>query len=160
GEARWLRMQGTLGLAWLPLEFHLSMVQALAKVLGPGSRRFWHDAVLATFDGHLFKPVAGGAVRVFGLNPSSLVTVAPTGWRLISRDCGEWVPSEVVGGRSLRHVQLPEMLRTDPAFSEGLIGAFEAFFTYTNTSGWVTLDSTDQAQGTVCYDFHWGSPPR
>jgi hypothetical protein len=134
---------------WLPASLHLSIADAVHAALGDeGSRRFWRDLMMLSFDRSLLKPLVDGGIRLFGRSPLGILRMTPQAYQLVSRDCGvvRVEPGPVAGGVRLSFEGLPAALRV-PAWVEICAGNCEAALAALDLRGTVTTDSRALGEG-------------
>jgi hypothetical protein len=70
---------------WLPANVHMAIVDAVRATLGDrGSRRYWRELMVASFDRSLLKPLVDGGLRLFGRSPSAILRLTPQAYQLVS----------------------------------------------------------------------------
>lgn len=156
GEATLEDIANSASVAWLPVEYDMTITRAVVDVLGhEGNRRWARDALLRSATGPLLKPVFDGARAVFGVSPHALYRIIPRGFGLIYRGAGE-VEYEQLGERHARlvHAELPALLSGAPWYLEGIAGAFEAGYAIFGGQGDVDL-VVDPVARTATYEVRW-----
>jgi hypothetical protein len=129
---------------WLPASLHLAIANAVHGALGQyGSRRFWRDLMVLSFDRSLLKPLVDGGIRLFGRSPLGILRMTPQAYSLISRDCGvvRVDPGPGPGSVRLTFDALPPQLRV-PAWVEVCAGNCEAALAALDLRGTVTTDAS------------------
>jgi hypothetical protein len=85
--ASWSAVVDAKQTAWVPVEHELEFVDRWVPVLGEqGTVDVVSEAVLGTLRSPLFSSIARGAVRLLGMNPSSLIKMVPRAWGNVYRD--------------------------------------------------------------------------
>ena len=77
-------------LAWLPVETFIDVCKAVQSALGvAGARAFWRKSIHDCIDQPLIRPLAVGAMYLFGQSPEALYRRTPQAWALVTRRSGE-----------------------------------------------------------------------
>jgi hypothetical protein len=109
---------------WLPVRLDAELMEAIAA---EGGLRAVHklnsEAITKTIEGPLLRPLVEGAIKLFGVTPSSLVRWTRHAYLQIYRDCGDVLVNE---DRTLVSVTgLPAHLRASQPWLEGIAGALD-----------------------------------
>jgi hypothetical protein len=115
-------IQGALRPTWLEARLDVALTEALYQELGADAvRRVNRDAIVASVNGPLLKPMKDGLVSVLGLTPATALKWLPRGWQYIYREFGDvtWDPS----ARELRIEKLPRFALDSVGWCEGCAGA-------------------------------------
>lgn len=158
GEPTLEHIANSASVAWLPIEFDLTITRAVIDVLGAeGNRRWARDALLRSATGPLLKPVFDGARAVFGVSPHALYRILPRGFGLIYKGAGE-IEYQQVGERHARivHTGVPALLCAAPWYLESIAGAFEAGYAVFGGQGDVQL-VVDPVAHTATYEVRWNA---
>jgi len=145
-----LAMRDDLNLAWAPIEFHLALIDASHECLDPAAfRKFHRDITLNYLDMPLLKGVLETCIRIFGLDPRSILRWAPRAWGILFRNCGtlEHDPSSTKEETRLQLNDFPRRPFSSGNFPLALAAAFEAAFTVTRTAGFIEVTSIDLTHG-------------
>jgi hypothetical protein len=101
-------------LDWLPARAFVELCEAIRTGAGAvGARAFWRQSLRDAIRQPFIKPLASGALFLWGRTPAALVRRTPQAWQLVSRNCGE-LSAQESGGESaitLRVDQLPSVCR-------------------------------------------------
>jgi hypothetical protein len=147
GEATIKEIVGAGVLQWLPAEKHQRVVAAVFETLGAeGTRNFWCNLMLQSFQRSLLKPLVEGGLRLFGRTPRAILKLTPQAYSLIARDCGVIQVEDAEGAVRLRFDELPALLRT-PAFVELCHGNCLAVLGFLDQRGSITPDLTRLSRG-------------
>jgi hypothetical protein len=127
---------------WLPAELNVELAHAGLRVLGEaGLQRWGRASVVRSMRFSLLRPIAQGAIGLFGLSPGAFFRTVPAAYRAAYRGCGEMTVSEPA--ERVRHVTLagvPPVLRDRP-FLVALAGALEGVFDVCEVEGSARLAS-------------------
>jgi hypothetical protein len=107
-----IRAAGPLN--WLPARVFVELCEAIRAGGGAaGARAFWRQSLRDAIRQPFIKPLASGALFLWGRTPAALVRRTPQAWHLVSRHCGEL--SALESGEptaiTLRVEQLPAVCR-------------------------------------------------
>lgn len=140
---------------WLPLEFDVQLTDAVVEVGGLDTMMKWSNAtMMQSFSGPLLRPVIDGAVRVFGLNPGSLLRLAPRVWHHVFRDCGELhLTGSFPGFAGLHLVDAAPELTRSSNYLKGIASSLEALFTVCQREGTIRLLPVEQSL--VVFECRW-----
>jgi len=142
-------------LAWLPASIHMRILPAPRAALGaPAYRALWRGMMTVAFEERIFRSFVRGAISVFRSLPNHIFRVVPQGFKLIARDCGEFVVRVHDSGDEvvLAWNDVPAELLTDDAFAEAWAGTFESVLDLTQTRGEVVVSSRSPAR--VVFTVH------
>lgn len=88
GATKLVYLEQTDLLSWVPIEDHLTVLDALLDVLGPAEFvALGRRAAVQTMRSPFLRKVAVVGVKLFGR--AALLRVLPRGWRLSLRNCGQ-----------------------------------------------------------------------
>ena len=107
-----IRAAGPLN--WLPARVFAELCEAIRVGAGAvGARAFWRQSLRDAIRQPFIKPLASGALFLWGRTPAALVRRTPQAWQLVSRHCGELVALESgeEAAITLRALQLPAVCR-------------------------------------------------
>jgi hypothetical protein len=107
-----IRAAGPLN--WLPARVFVELCEAIRAGAGSaGARAFWRQSLRDAIRQPLIKPLASGALFLWGRTPAALVRRTPQAWQLVSRNCGALlaVESGEPTAITLRVEQLPAVCR-------------------------------------------------
>lgn len=83
-----IRAPGPLN--WLPARVFVELCEAIRAGAGSeGARAFWRYSLRDAIRQPFMKPLASGALFLWGRTPAALVRRTPQAWQLVSRHCGE-----------------------------------------------------------------------
>ena len=153
-------IDGAGPIAWLDLEHHRLVCEAIRDVLGdPDYRAHFCDATVHSGRMPLFRPLVQGFLRLFGPTPASTVRAAPRAWSHIFRDLGRFGVGEE-GDRTIdaEVVSLHPALRRTETFALGVQGAFDACMEFVDYDGGTKLDTSEIDAGVLRYHVHWTAP--
>jgi hypothetical protein len=148
------RIDGTLAIAWLPMEAHMDLCNAIQDVVGGEENvALWRETALDLCQRPLLKGLVNMSVRLFGATPHAVTRVIPTAYASQTRRLG------TVGVQE-RDTFVVAELRNFPAdrfrfscYVEGLhgslAGVMSALFPRRNLP--VTLEKADEACGFARY---------
>lgn len=109
---REIRAAGPLN--WLPARVFVELCEAIRMGAGSaGARAFWRQSLRDAIRQPFMKPLASGALFLWGRTPAALVRRTPQAWHLVSRHCGELLAldSGEPTAITLRVEQLPAVCR-------------------------------------------------
>jgi hypothetical protein len=125
-------------LAWLSVDTFIGVCKAVRDALGvEGARAFWRKSLHDSIDQPLIRPLAVGAMYLFGRSPEALYRRTPQAWALVMRRAGGMSTEPGADSKSiwLQVRDLPEECRS-PAllnmWEGGFIGQAD-FFKYEAT---------------------------
>ena len=101
-------------LDWLPARAFAELCEAIRLGAGPaGARSFWRQSLRDAIRQPFIKPLARGALFLWGKTPAALVRRTPQAWQLVSRHCGELkaIESGEESAITLHVEQLPAICR-------------------------------------------------
>jgi hypothetical protein len=76
-------------LAWQPAEHFIALCSAIRAALGiEGAREFWRGSLHSSINEPFMRPLALGAVYLFGRTPAALYRRTPHAWALVTRGVG------------------------------------------------------------------------
>jgi len=107
-----IRAAGPLN--WLPARVFVELCEAIRAGAGAaGARAFWRQSLRDAIRQPFMKPLASGALFLWGRTPAALVRRTPQAWQLVSRHCGTLLALESGEPTSitLRVEQLPAVCR-------------------------------------------------
>ncbi len=107
-----IRAAGSLD--WLPARVFVELSEALRRGVGAAAARaFWRQSLRDAIRQPLMKPLARGAMFLWGRTPTALVRRTPQAWQLVARDCGELKAVELAAPNAitLRIEGLPQACR-------------------------------------------------
>lgn len=142
---------------WIPIEHDHHLPDALVAVLGnKATAALVAEAVLQHTEAPILKTMISGAIRLFGLNPASLVKVLPRAWSLVYRD---FFTLEVVDredtSASLKLIDIhPEVFRY-PNYFVTWDGIFDGIFALTKADGMHRL-ALDEETRSGTWRLEWG----
>jgi hypothetical protein len=125
---------------WLPIELDIELNECVDRVLGRKALERWsRDTIRASMSGPLLGPLVNGAIRLFGLDPYSILKLAPRAYGSLFRDCGTltWL-NENASKAELRLTNAPLVIPSSDAYLAGISASLGAVFTITHTHGSVT----------------------
>ena len=77
-------------LAWMPVASFIDVCKAIRSAVGiAGARAFWRKSLHDCIDQPLIRPLAVGAMYLFGQSPEALYRRTPQAWALVMRRAGE-----------------------------------------------------------------------
>jgi len=145
-----LAMRDDFNVAWAPIEFHTAIIDASHVCLdAPAFRKFHRDITLNYLDMPLLKGLLEACIRLFGLDPRSILRWAPRAWSILFRNCGS-LQHDPASSREETLMLLDDFPRqpfSSGTFPLALAAAFEAAFTVTRTTGAIDVLSVDLAKG-------------
>ena len=146
---------------WLPVSYNVRWVEAVAKSAGwPGAMTFLAARVQDQFEAPLLRSFVQGSVRLFGLDPGSLVPWLPRGMGLVFRDCGDWSSTRVAPGHvEIRAEDLPKELAGEARWIESIGAGAIATFALCRVAGETQLAAHDAAAGTASISVRWSVAP-
>jgi hypothetical protein len=145
-------------LDWVPIELDIELNECVDRVLGRHALERWsHDTLSSSMAGPLLGPLVNGAIRLFGLDPRSILKLAPRAYTNLFRDCGTltWFNDHPTKAE-LRLTDAPLVLVASDAYLAGIAASFEAVFTITQTKGTVSA----RRRGPHEVSFEIECPPR
>jgi len=155
-------LAGVSRAAWLPIAYNLRWVEATERGLGwPRALEFLAERVHAQFDLPLFRGFIEGGVRLFGLDPGSLVRWLPRGMGLVFRGCGSWTTTRLgPHAVEIRGRALPPEVAGHARWIESIGAAAGAMFTLCRVSGEARLAEHDSVAGSACIAVEWAAQKR
>lgn len=150
-------IEGAGLLEWLPLEHHLRVCEAIRNQLGAaGLRQHFCLSTLEAGGMPLFRTLAQGFVRLFGMTPGSIVRAAPAAWDIIFKNLGTVKVGEVGEFRaSAKVIELDPLLCETDTFPIGVAGGFDACLEFTYHVGEVELDVSKLGDREVGFRIKW-----
>jgi hypothetical protein len=122
---------------------------------------FLAERVHAQFDLPLFRGFIEGGVRLFGLDPGSLVRWLPRGMSLVFRDCGSWTATRVdAHAVEIRGRALPPEVASHARWIESMGAAAGAMFRLCRVPGETQLAEHDPVAGSACIAVRWAAQKR
>jgi hypothetical protein len=83
-----IRVAGPL--AWQPAEQFIELCTAVRVALGvAGAREFWRWSLNSSINEPFMRPLASGALYLFGRTPAALYRRTPQAWALVTRGAGQ-----------------------------------------------------------------------
>ena len=113
-------------LAWVPVAYFIDVCKAVREAVGlAGAHAFWRRSLCDSIDQPLIRPLAVGAMYLFGNSPRALYRRTPQAWALVMRRAGEMstAPGPVPESIWLQVRGLPEECR-----SQALLNMWEGGF--------------------------------
>lgn len=158
GDARLARMRGHLPIAWIDLDDHLSLVEALYEAIGAEPyRQLWRRVMVQT----LSAPLVAGLVR--------MSTAGRGPMRLLAR--GQLVHGALTRGTGTLALEEPAetscviMLRGFPSarfslacYGDGIAGSILGACDRANVRPLVLTSIVSEARGDVRYEVSWRQP--
>lgn len=146
-------------LDWFPVEINVRATEAVWKALGPGAREgFFLRLGMEDFESPLLKGVVATALRLFGVEPGSLLKFAPRGWSQVFRDDATvTAASPGKGVATLTYAGLPAPLAESRIWIDSVAASMGAMFAVTKKRGTVTAEQIDVASGSMTLVFRWES---
>lgn len=159
GPALWTEIRTASIVEWLPAESFMGLAEATERALGAlASRALWRETLVVGFERALLKPLVTGAFALYGRSPGSLVRMAPSAWKLVSRDAAD-VSVERAPSESRIAVVLERMtpeFRRNAAVVEAFHACCEGVFSFLKTEGRVRSDTTRLGEGRAVLTLSWG----
>lgn len=150
-------VESAAAVSWLPVDVNLRATEAVAHALSPQAfDAFFRRLGDRDFDSTLLKSVVTGAIGVFGLEPSRLMSWVPRGWSQIFRDQTE-ISITVAGAGEARmsFVDLPAQLAASRAWRDSVAASMTAFFRATKREGTTDVESFDARARAMVLLFRW-----
>lgn len=146
-------------LAWLPVGINVRATEIVWTALGAGAREaFFLRLGMEDFESPLLKGVVATALRIFGVEPGSLLKFAPRGWSQVFRDDTTVTAASVSKGvATLTYSGLPRELAESRMWIHSVAASMSAMFAVTNTKGTVSAQKVDVASGSMTLVFRWES---
>jgi hypothetical protein len=142
---------------WMPITWNLRLVEAAERALGePRAREILTTCIHGQLDTPLWRNFARGAVRLFGLDPGSLVRWLPRAISVAFRGCGVWRAARAGEGSALLEVSdLPGELARHAAWIQSMGASGLALFRLCGVRGEVRLVAHDPATGSARFELRW-----
>jgi hypothetical protein len=125
-EATRQAISAATSFAWLPMHHHLAVVEpAFAQVDRAQFRAVFRRLHEALTRQPLLAPLTDGVIKVFGLEPSAFMKIAPRSFEHVVRDAGAlgWTP--VKDGGDVVFSDLPPEHARSVGYAEAWAGVFE-----------------------------------
>ncbi len=142
---------------WLPIDLNVRMVRAVYAEMGDDrAHEFLVDMVVSQFETPLWKNFIEGAVRIFGLDPGSLVKWVPRAYGIAFKNCGDWrAQREDEGEAWLECDGMPDVIAGNEQWLDSLRAGLVALFRLCQTDGDVRIERPADAPGTIRFVFGW-----
>jgi hypothetical protein len=157
GSETMAEIRGASSLTWLPARLHGRVADSAASYFGAREARgMWRDVMLDAFERGMLRPLVGGALRLYGRNPSSIMRMTPQGWSLVWRECGRaWMDTVSLRHARMRFENLPPDITESPGIIDSFIANCEAAVAYLKCRGQITARREDLASGRLDIDVVW-----
>jgi hypothetical protein len=141
---------------WVPMSNWAMLCDAMRAACGDEDyRRFWRAIQIEMIDQPIFRNLVQGAVRLFGLRPSSFGKIVPKAFPMVFRDCGEFrCAVEDEGAMRLELSGFPVAHFRSGTMVVGFSGAFGAFFDVCHVEGTVEAEE-DRPAGAATFHLRW-----
>jgi hypothetical protein len=142
---------------WMPIAWNVRLVEAAHRALGaPRALELLTTCVYGQLDAPLFHNFARGAVRLFGLDPGSLVRWLPRAFSIVFRGCGVWRAARSGPGEAvLEASDLPPELAAHALWIESMGAGGRALLQLCGVRGEVRLVAHDGAAGSARFELRW-----
>jgi hypothetical protein len=144
-------------LAWVPAIYFIQICRAAREAVGvDGAHAFWRKSLCDSIDQPLIRPLAVGAMHLFGKSPAALLRRTPQAWALVMRRAGEMSTSPGPDDDSIwMHVRgLPEECRS-PALLNMWEGGFIGQSDFLKFEATVETNDRDLALGNADFLVRW-----
>ncbi len=168
GDAPLAEIRAAGPIAWLPATTHAAVADATIALYGAYEARVvWRDVMLAGFERSMLRPLVGGALRLYGEKPSSILRMTPQGWSLAFKDCGRaWMedrtedPAYEQGPQADGHAlicfeDLPHAISMSDGLIESFVANCDAALAYVKCRGQVNADRTSLGRGVLRIEVSW-----
>lgn len=144
-------------LSWVPIEFDIEIVEAVAAVLGPVRFGEFTRAYVAEI---MPRPPLGALIdlgtKMIGVSPESFLRWWDKGWNAVYRGCGKvkGTATEACHGRIV-YEQMPRVCVESSAFVDAVVSTAYAVYAWTNCSGVVRVAALDTTRGYLELELAW-----
>jgi hypothetical protein len=144
-------------LEWLPARVHAKVADSTVSHFGArASRALWRDVMMGAFERGMLRPLVGGALRLYGRNPASIMKMTPQGWSLVWRECGRaWMDSVSPRHARMRFEGLPRVIVDSPGIVDSFVANCEAAVAYLKCHGQINAHRDQLAAGRFDIDVTW-----
>jgi hypothetical protein len=143
--------------AWLPIEHHMVLIEAVRRHLGDrGAYEFWRRATLENFSGRAFQIPLSAIRRLFGLDPHALAAQSARYWPQYSRELGTMRMGERGPTSAVLEVEgFPSALLASGTWVNGMAGGLAAYFSLCEVEGTCVPKVRDATLGRVDFELRW-----
>jgi hypothetical protein len=147
--------------AWLPIEHHVVIIEAVRKHLGDrDAYDFWRRVTLENFGGKAFQIPLMAIRRLFGLSPAALCSQSARYWPQYARELGTMrMGAQGPGFATLENDGFPSDLLASGTWVIGMAGGLAAYFTVCRVDGVCEPLVIDAKRGRVDYQLRWSDRP-
>ncbi len=144
-------------LSWVPIEFDIEIVDAVAEVLGPVRFGEFTRAYVAEI---MPRPPLGALIdlgtKMIGVSPESFLRWWDKGWNAVYRGCGKVKGSvtDATHGRVV-YERMPRVCVESSAFVDAVVSTAYAVYAWTNCRGVVRVAELDPARGHLTLELSW-----
>ena len=158
-------IDGLMAIAYVPIDHHLDVVDAIEQEVGPeGLQALFADVYLQGFSrlGAL-RGFLDATLRMFSASPMSLGRALPRAWASMSRDLGRFTSPEPISehGFETSFVEFAERLLDRPAWVWTFAGLIDGLLRHVGCVGHTAVDRDGWADRKVTFRAEWTtSEPR
>jgi hypothetical protein len=142
---------------WVPFEFAVEFVDCISAEIGDeGIFNLNIKTFSYSIESSMVGPVFRGALKIFKVNPTTLLMLGPFIWNSICCNCGDLQIVE----KDAKHTQvifknLPLEIVNKRSYLMGIAGVLQAIFSFTGVEGQVTIESVSEPTQSVTYVGSW-----
>lgn len=152
------RIRSATRVEWIPATDQVALNDAIrAEVSREAYLEFWGETGLLAARDSIFSQVAQGAMRLFGVSPSSLYKILPRANKHVTRDVGEYQIDVDPDGRFVVvtfHSIAPELLKTDSWFLSASV-TIKTPLLLLGRDGRVEVDEENYEEGRFRWIVSW-----
>lgn len=148
-------IDSTARTGWIPVEHDSWIPRATLAELGTDEAiRYWRNFLPIHVQSPLLNAVVGGAVRLFGPSPASILRMTPRAWKLVFRDhCRLEISSEANTAHIVMHDVAPEVI-TGTGYEISFRAFFLGMLDVVKVDGDVEME-VDLKAARIEYTMHW-----
>ncbi|HWB78697.1 MAG TPA: hypothetical protein VG755_27215 [Nannocystaceae bacterium] len=143
--------------AWLPIEHHMVLIEAVRKHLGDrAAYDFWRRVTLENFGGKAFQIPLSAIRRLFGLSPAAMCAQSARYWPQYARELGTMkLGAKGPGYATLELEGFPKDLLASGTWVIGMAGGLAAYFDVCKVDGVCEPLVLDADRGRVDFKLRW-----
>lgn len=158
GKDRVEKIDGAIGVGWLPMTVHMGLADAIRAVIGSTRNvQIWRETMTETYDRVLLRGFIDATVDLFGLTPAALFRQGPYIYRHLTRGLGELTVDEQADkeGGIVSLAGFPARDFDLVCYAEGLTGCLDSSITRGRGKGSVTVTDIDHKGGNIRFHAEW-----
>jgi hypothetical protein len=158
GDEALARIAGANRVDWLPIEFQIRVNDALfAELSAAEYEAFWRRMGLASAQSSMFNRLVQGAMRLFGVSPTSIYKLMPRANLHVTRGIGEYIvrPTPHESHLTLEWHSIAPELRGSTSWLASSKATMMTPLDLLGFAGSVEADSSEFEAGRVMYSIRW-----